>query len=133
MMNMRDFLNGLEGKVEGEFEEKRVELLAGLDAKKEKRKNTPTKTQKANEPIAAAIVEYLEGEGKAVLGTEIAKALNLSTQKLGGIARNLVGAGVLVKEKQKVKGKGEQIAYAIAPVDAEGEAEVEEVVEGEDE
>ena len=62
-LTMKDFLVGLEGKVDGELEEKRVELIAAIDAKNLKRKNTPTKKQAENEPIKAQIVEYLENEG----------------------------------------------------------------------
>lgn len=113
IMTMRAFLEGIEGKVEGEYEDKRVALLKGLDAKNEKRANTPTKKQKENEPVKAEILAYLEGKG-AVLGTDIAKALGLTTQKVTGIARLLVNEGALVTEKVKVKGKGEQVAYKVA-------------------
>lgn len=111
IMTMRDFLEGIEGKVEGKFEEKRVALLNGLDTKNEKRKNTPNKKQKDNEPVKAQIADYLKNEGKAVLGTEIATALGLTTQKVTGLARLLVADGILGAEKVKVKGKGEQVAY----------------------
>ena len=113
IMTMRAFLEGIEGKVEGEYEDKRVALLKGLDAKNEKRSNTPTKKQKENEPVKAEILAYLEGKG-AVLGTDIAKALGLTTQKVTGIARLLVNEGALATEKVKVKGKGEQVAYKVA-------------------
>ena len=113
-LTMKEFLVGLEGKVDGEFEEKRVELIAAIDAKNLKRKNTPTKKQAENEPIKAQIVEYLENEGKAVLGVDIAKALTLTPQKLTGVAGLLVKDGVLKKSEVAVKGKGKQIAYEIA-------------------
>lgn len=121
IMTTRAFLEGIKGKIEGDFEAKRVALLKALDDKNEKRKNTPNKKQKENEPVKAEILAFLEGKG-AVLGTEIAKALGLTTQKVTGVARLLVGEGALATEKVKVKGKGEQVAYKVADAD-EVEAE----------
>ncbi len=118
IMTMRAFLEGIEGKVEGDYEDKRVALLRGLDEKNEKRANTPTKKQKDNEPVKAQIVEYLKNEGKAILGTEIAKALGLTTQKVTGLARLLVADGVINAVEVAVKGKGKQKAYEYV---AEGE------------
>lgn len=119
IMTMRDFLEGIKGKVEGDYEAKRVALLNGLDAKNEKRANTPTKKQKDNEPVKAQIVDYLKGEGKEVLGTEIAKALGLTTQKVTGLARLLVADGNLEVVEVAVKGKGKQKAYKVVADEGE--------------
>jgi Predicted transcriptional regulator len=122
IMTTRAFLEGLaKYNLQGDDEAKRVALIKGLDAKNEKRKNTPNKKQKENEPVKAEILAFLEDKG-AVLGTEIAKALGLTTQKVTGVARLLVNEGALVTEKVKVKGKGEQVAYKVADAD-EVEAE----------
>ncbi len=124
-MTQREFLNkviatnGIADDVKAEAEA----LIAKLDTKNEKRKTTQTKVQKENEPIAKAIVEYLTDKG-AVLGVDIATALNLSTNKVNGIAGTLWKEGVLVKGKTKVKGKGEMTTYALAVTVAdEGEDE----------
>jgi single-stranded DNA-specific DHH superfamily exonuclease len=128
-MTQREFLNkviatnGIADEVKAEAEA----LIAKLDNKNEQRKGKQTKVQKENEPIAKAIVEYLTDKG-AVLGVDIATALNLSTNKVNGVAGTLWKEGVLVKGKAKVKGKGEMTTYALAVVAAD-EGEVEETAE----
>ena len=97
------------------------EEIAKLDARNLAKAEKPNKKQTENEPIAKAIVEYLTDKGE-VLGVDIATALNLTTNKLNGVAGNLWKEGVLVKGKAKVKGKGEMTTYALAPTD-EGEGE----------
>jgi hypothetical protein len=101
------------------------EEIAKLDARNLAKAEKPNKKQTENEPIAKAIVEYLTDKGE-VLGVDLATALNLSTNKLNGVAGNLWKEGVLVKGKAKVKGKGEMTTYALAPTD-EGEGESESV------
>ena len=132
-MTQREFLNkviatnGIADDVKAEAEA----LIAKLDTKNEQRKGKQTKVQKENEPIAKAIVEYLTDKG-AVLGVDIATALNLSTNKVNGIAGTLWKEGVLVKGKAKVKGKGEMTTYALAVTVAdedEGEDTAEESAE----
>ena len=121
-MTQREFLNkviatnGIAEDVKAEAEA----LIAKLDTKNEKRKTTQTKAQKENEPIAKAIVEYLTDKGE-VLGVDIATALNLTTNKVNGVAGNLWKEGVLIKGKTKVKGKGEMTTYALVPTEDEGE------------
>ena len=123
-MTQREFLNkviatnGIAEDVKAEAEA----LIAKLDTKNEQRKGKQTKVQKENEPIAKAIVEYLTDKG-AVLGVDIATALNLSTNKVNGIAGTLWKEGVLVKGKAKVKGKGEMTTYALAVTADEDEGE----------
>ena len=132
-MTQREFLNkviatnGIADDVKAEAEA----LIAKLDTKNEQRKGKQTKTQKENEPIAKAIVEYLTDKGE-VLGVDIATALNLTTNKVNGIAGTLWKEGVLVKGKAKVKGKGEMTTYALAVTVAdedEGEDTAEEPAE----
>lgn len=124
IMTMRAFLEGIEGKVEGDFEKKRVELLDTLNAKNEKRKNTPTKAQKENAPIKANIVEFVKNAGGVVLGTAIAEGLGLTKQKASALARQLAEDGIFVAENVKVKGKGEQKGYRLAePIEVEDEGE----------
>lgn len=97
--------------------------LDKLDAKNEKRKTTPTKAQKENEPIAQAILEALANG--SMLGVDLAATIGQTVPKTNGVAGNLVKEGVLVKSKVKVKGKGELTTYALAPNE-------EEVAEGEE-
>lgn len=136
-MNERTYLNSVLS-IEGISDELKAETQARLDkmdARNEKRKATPSKAQKENEPIAKAIVEALANGG--MLGLDLAKAIGQTPNKTNGVAGNLVNEGVLVKTKVKVKGKGEMAHYALAlaPSDegedevAEGEVEVDETAD----
>ena len=132
-MTQREFLNKVIAtpNIAEDIKAEAEALIAKLDNKNEQRKGKLTKTQKENEPIAKAIVEYLTDKGE-VLGVDIATALNLSTSKLNGVAGNLWKEGVLVKGKAKVKGKGEMTTYALAVTVAdedEGEDTAEESAE----
>lgn len=115
-MTTREFLNAL--KLEGELEEKRLELIAKLDEKNAKRASKPTKIQEANEPIKAAILAYVEANPKAV-ASDIGKALDISTQKTTALALELVKVGTLKFESIKVKGKGKVYGYSVAVAEAE--------------
>lgn len=121
-MTQREFLNKVIAtpNIAEDIKTEAEALIAKLDTKNEQRKGKQTKTQKENEPIAKAIVEYLTDKGE-VLGVDIATALNLTTNKVNGVAGTLWKEGVLVKGKTKVKGKGEMTTYALAPTEDEGE------------
>ncbi len=100
--------------------------LVKLDNKNAKRKAAEGEIKAENKPVADAIVKAL-AEGR-MLSTDLAKYIGQSTQKVNGVAGEMVKLGMLVKEKIKVKGKGELTAYSLAPTDevadeAEGEGE----------
>ena len=97
------------------------EGIAKLDAKNEKRKNSLSKTQKENEPIAQAIVEAL-AEG-SMLGVDLATKVGCTVNKVNGVALTLVNKGILTKSKVKVKGKGDMTQYALAPTEEAEEVE----------
>ena len=90
-----------------------------LDARNDKRKNTQTKTQKENEPIAQAILDALAENGGTMLGVDLATAIGQTTQKTNGVAGNLVNEGKITKSKTKVKGKGELTQYTLVVEDTE--------------
>ena len=121
-MTQREFLNKVIAipNIAEDIKTEAEAMIAKLDTKNEQRKGKQTKAQKENEPIAKAIVEYLTDKGE-VLGVDIATALNLTTNKVNGVAGNLWKEGVLIKGKTKVKGKGEMTTYALAPTEDEGE------------
>ena len=85
--------------------------LDKLDARNEKRRNTPTKAQEANEAIKANIVAALS---KPMVASEIAAALGISTQKVSALCKQLVDNGTLTVKDIKVKGKGSVKQYAVA-------------------
>ena len=132
-MNERTYLNSILS-IEGISDELKKETQARLDkmdARNEKRKATPSKAQKENEPIAKAIIEALANGG--MLGLDLATAIGQTPNKTNGVAGNLVKEGVLIKTKVKVKGKGDMAHYELAPTDeVEETAEVDEVDEVEE-
>ena len=85
-----------------------TEAIEKLDARNARRASTPSKTQVANEPIIKAISELLTEEPK--LASEIASALEISTQKASALVKKVDGVKVT---DVKVKGKGVQKGYSI--------------------
>ena len=77
-----------------------------LDDAKEKRKEKPTKAQKENaairEQLHAYMVEHLSDEYFSQ--TELGEALEISPNKAGALARQLVQAGLAEATDVKVKG-----------------------------
>ena len=122
-MTNRELYNAIiNNNITADVVAKAREEIAKLDARNLAKAEKPNKKQAENEPIAKAIVEYLTDKGE-VLGTDIATALNLTTNKLNGVAGNLWKEGVLVKGKTKVKGKGEMTTYALAPTEETADEE----------
>ena len=93
-------------------------LLERLDAKNEKRRNTPSKAQVANEPLRQQVFAYVVQHPSA-LASEVATACELSsTAKASALLRQLVAEGECTVEEVKVKGKGKLKAYtAVAKAD----------------
>ena len=83
--------------------------LVKMDERNEKRKNSPSKTAIANEPIKAQIVEILTHE--PLTASEVANAVGISTQKASALLRQIEG---LTVTEVKVKGKGKVKGYALA-------------------
>lgn len=94
--------------------------IAKLDKKNAKRKAVEGEIKADNKPIAEAILKALENG--QMLSSDLAKALEITTQKANGVAGEMVKLGMLTKTKVKVKNKGEQTAYALPSTDeVEGE------------
>ena len=111
-MTEREFLTGLNtAQLNDAQKEYITERITKLDDRNEKRKNTPTKTQKENAELARAILKAVEGGAK--LSTDLATELGVSPQKINGVGGVLVKAGQLTEGKVKIKGKGERTVYAL--------------------
>lgn len=95
------------------------ESIAKLDKRNEARASKPSKVAVANEPIKASIVEYIS-ENPSSVASEIAKALEISTQKASALCGQLVDEHKLTKTDIKVKGKGVVKAYSLTE-ETEGE------------
>ena len=87
--------------------------LAKLDARNEKRRNTPTKVQEANVGVKEAIKGYL-ATVKSALASDIATACGVSTQKVSALCKQMVENGEIKVADVKVKGKGTLKAYSLA-------------------
>ena len=94
--------------------EKAKAEIVKLDERNAKRASKPSKKAIENVPIRAHIAEFLDNNEGSHVASEIASALNLSTQKVSALCRQMVGDGVLTVEDVKVKGKGTQKSYSLA-------------------
>lgn len=121
-MTNREFLSAIStnGSLSADLREFALSAIARLDKRNEKRRNTPTKAQTANEPVKAAIAEAVENG--AHFASEIAVVVGVSTQKVSALCRQMVDDGVLTVKTVKVKGKGEVKFYAVTE-DGEDEGE----------
>lgn len=116
-MTNRDFLTAIiNGKVTDAVIDHAKTQLAALDARNEKRKNTPSKTAKANEPIKAALLAWLSEQTEPVLA-DAAFAAGIegisSPAKAVALFTQLFAEGKVAKTDVKVKGKGVRKAYSI--------------------
>ena len=102
-----------EAIVNGNINEEIVEMakaeIVKMDERNAKRKNSPSKTAIANEPIKAEIVKVLSGE--PIPASEIAEKVGISTQKASALLRQIDGLNVT---EIKIKGKGKVKGYALA-------------------
>ena len=105
-----------EAIINGNINEEIIEMakheIVKMDEKNAKRKNSPSKTAIANEPIKVKIKEVLTNEPQSA--SEIAEKVEISTQKASALCRQMVENGVLAVEEVKVKGKGKVKAYSLA-------------------
>ena len=97
-----------------------TEMLAKMDEKNSKRKNTKSKEQIANEGIMDNIVAYIKTNGSQV-ASALGAALGISTQKASALCKILVDGGELTVADKKVKGKGSVKEYSLANPNAVAE------------
>lgn len=112
-MTKREFMEKVIAMGNDELKEFAESEIAKLDARNAHRKEMPSKKSKENEPIKANIVDFLNGKDFTV-ASEIANGLELTTQKVSALCRQLVENGVLAVTDVKVKGKGTQKGYKVA-------------------
>lgn len=113
-MTQREFLTEIASNetLNAELVEFAKAMLVKADEKNAKRRETPNKTQLANEPIKAQILELVAD--KSMVASDIAKELEITTQKASALARQLVECGQLSVTDMKVKGKGSVKCYSLA-------------------
>jgi len=96
------------GNITDEVVEMAQNEIVKMDERNAKRKNTPSKTALANEPIKAQIAEVLTSEPQTA--SEIAEKVEISTQKASALLRQIDGITVT---EVKVKGKGKVKGYSL--------------------
>ena len=115
------------GEITEDMKTHATEAIAKLDKRNADRKEKPSKTALANEPIKASILEYLVGKSE-VVASAIGEALGISTSKASALCGQLVTEEKVVASEVKIKGKGKVKGYTLAVAE-----DVEEVVEEETE
>ena len=106
-MTQREFLNAIVAMGENVSDEIREYAEAGiakLDGRNSARKGKPSKTALANAPIKKAIHAYIAEHADVTAG-DIAKALELSTQKVSALCVQLRGEGKITATDYKSKPK----------------------------
>ena len=111
-MTEREFLNlVINGNINEDVKVYATEGIAKLDAKNEKRKNTPTKEQLANEGLKSNILELLANS--PMVASEVGASLGVSTQKASALCTLLVKEGKVAVADLKVKNKGTVKQYSL--------------------
>ena len=111
-MTEREFMNKvIESKISEELVEYAKAAINKLDARNEKKKNTPTKAQIANEKLKEQIVDLLKEGAKTA--AQVGASLEVSTQKASALLVQLVIEEVATSTEVKVKGKGSVKSYSI--------------------
>lgn len=84
-----------------------------LDARNASRNSKPSKTQLENAPIKEALLAYLsENQGQFTEG-ELGAALNITHNKAGALARQLVAEGKATSAEVKLPKVGKRKVYSI--------------------
>ena len=92
-----------------------AEALAKMDAANEKRKGKQSKTQVANEPIKEALLALLtENPNTQYTENELGTALEVTHNKAGSLARQLVAEGKVVSAEAKFPKVGKRKVYSLA-------------------
>ena len=97
------------GQVTAEIVEMAKAEIVKMDERNAKRRETPSKSAVANEPIKAEIVKVLTNE--PMTASAVAEQVGISTQKASALLRQIDGLEVT---EVKVKGKGKVKGYYFA-------------------
>lgn len=121
-MTQREFYNSV---INAEISEEMTTFARERIAVLDKRNHTPSKADKEkaeqNGLHKAKMIGVLRASETAMPASEIAAAVEISTQKASALLRQLVADGQAVQSEIKVKGRGKVKAYALATVETESE------------
>lgn len=118
-MTNREFLTAIaNSSLSDELTTYANEQIVKLDmrnaARKAKQSSKPSKTAIANEPIKAAIMDFLNTLTEPMIASDIAENVDITTAKASAMLRQLVNDGKVVKSEVKIPKKGKTAAYAVA-------------------
>ncbi len=104
-MTNREFFNAVvTANISDELTAFAREALQKLDTRNEARKNKPSKTAIANEPIKAQILAFV-GENPKAVASDIAVACEITTAKASSLCTRMVSDGTMKSEEVKIKGR----------------------------
>lgn len=113
MMTNREFYNAvINAEVSEELKSFAQNAIEKMDARNEKRSSKPSKVAIANAPLKEQILTLVND--KSLTTAEVAKALEVSTQKASALLRQMCVDGTLTSFEVKVPKKGKVKAYALA-------------------
>lgn len=113
-MTNREFYTAIsEGKLTDEIKEFATAAIEKMDARNEVRSSKPSKTQLENAPIKEALLKYLtENDGQFTEG-DLGTALDITHNKAGALARQLVAEGKVTSAEIKIAKVGKRKVYSI--------------------
>lgn len=117
-MTNREFYTAIvEGKLTTEVQEFASSAIKKLDNRNANRSNKPSKTQLENAPIKQALLDHLIATNCAFTEAELGVALNITHNKAGALARQLVAEGLVKADEVKIPKVGKRKVYSIAVAD----------------
>ena len=84
-----------------------------LDDRNANRSSKPSKTQLENAPIKQALLEFLSANPGKYTEGELGEKLNITHNKAGALARQLVAEGKVVSAEVKVPKVGKRKVYSL--------------------
>ena len=111
MTSREYFQNVLDAHISEEMDAASIKLMERLDAKNEKRKNTPTKEQVAAKERKEAVLAFLKEQTEPVTRDTISEALSITPGQATAACKALAE---MVKKSEVKVGKTRKVAYAIA-------------------
>ena len=117
-MTKREFYNAIisMNSVSAEMKEKAADLIAALDREAARNSSRPSKKSVENAPVKAAILDLLASHS-AMLASEVAAALEISTAKASSLLTQLANESKVVGEEISVPKQGKRKQWRLAPTD----------------
>lgn len=115
-MTNREFYSAIAlGTINDELIAHAEKAIEQMDAANAKRKNKPSKVQEANAPVKKALLELLQSNpnSKYTEG-ELGAMLEVSHNKAGSLARQLVAEGKVTSAEVNIAKVGKRKVYSIA-------------------